>query len=61
MSLTVHDGRGGEDTVTMEIGIGDRPLPTIIAPPVGTTFAVGDIFTLYGSAVHGDGSILPDS
>mmetsp|Transcript_20043 Transcript_20043/g.28398 ORF Transcript_20043/g.28398 Transcript_20043/m.28398 type:complete len:972 (+) Transcript_20043:815-3730(+) len=51
ITLTVTDTAGGTDTATKEIMIGEPPKPQIDYPPEGATFAVGDVFTLRGSAV----------
>eukprot|EP00751_Fragilariopsis_kerguelensis_P046697 CAMPEP_0170983428 /NCGR_PEP_ID=MMETSP0736-20130129/4239_1 /TAXON_ID=186038 /ORGANISM="Fragilariopsis kerguelensis, Strain L26-C5" /LENGTH=450 /DNA_ID=CAMNT_0011406887 /DNA_START=58 /DNA_END=1407 /DNA_ORIENTATION=- len=56
--LTVTDSIGFFDTTSVEIMVGRPPIPTIIDPVNGTTFAVGDSFTLFGSAVDGDGKVL---
>ena len=56
--LTVTDAIGFFDKTSMELMVGAPPIPTIIAPANGTTFVVGDIFTLLGSAVDADGTVL---
>jgi len=60
-SLTVNDGRGGTNTATVSIDPGNSaPEPVIISPAAGTQFAVGDVFTLQGSATD-EGVSLPDA
>lgn len=51
VSLTVKDGKGGETTTGIEISVGNRPKPVIVSPAEGTSFAVGDVFTLKGYAM----------
>ncbi|UCH24518.1 MAG: PQQ-dependent sugar dehydrogenase, partial [Trueperaceae bacterium] len=62
-TLTVRDGRGGEDTTSLRVDVGNTPpTPSIEAPLDGTTFAVGEIFTLRGSATDvEDGGALADT
>ena len=59
--LTVVDEEGFEATANIEVDIGVPPTPLIEVPAPGTTFAVGDVFTLTGSAVDGEGSIISDT
>jgi glucose/arabinose dehydrogenase/PKD repeat protein len=61
--LTVRDGRGGEGSTTIQIGVGNSPPdPVIETPAAGTQFAVGDSFVLHGSATDPDEpDPLPDS
>ncbi|HEU4346361.1 MAG TPA: PQQ-dependent sugar dehydrogenase, partial [Actinoplanes sp.] len=60
--LTVRDGRGGSDSTTVRIDAGNRPpVPTIDNPAATATAAVGDSFTLHGSATDPDSGPLPDS
>ena len=60
--LTVRDGRGGENSATVRIDAGNTPpTPTIEAPAEGTRFAVGEQFTLRGSATDPQDGALPDS
>ena len=61
-SLTVLDNNGGQNTVFQDITVGTPPLLTISSPVEGTRFAVGDYFTLTGSAVDSiTGQQLPPS
>ncbi len=61
-SLTVSDGNGGINTVSVTINAGNSaPIPTISSPAADTTFAVGDPFTLIGSAIDPEEGSLPDS
>lgn len=49
--LTVRDGRGGSDSATERIDVGNRPpVPVIETPAQGALFRVGQGFTLHGSA-----------
>ena len=61
MQLTVTDERGFSASTSVVIDIGAPPIPVIESPPNGTTFAVGDLFTLIGSAMDSDGKAIPDS
>ncbi len=61
-TLTVSDGRGGEDSVTLRIDSGNTvPTPTIDAPAVDELFSVGETLTLTGSATDPEDGTLPDS
>jgi len=54
-SLTVRDGRGGEDTATVRIDSGNRPPAPVITASTGSTgFAVGQAIGLQGSALDPD-------
>ena len=45
------DGRGGSDTATVTITVGNTPpTATITAPAAGTTWKVGDVINFSGSA-----------
>ena len=58
--LTVVDEDGLAETFSLSIDIGAPPIPNIIHPVEGTTFAVGDIFSLIGNAIDGNnGQLLP--
>jgi hypothetical protein len=61
--LQVFDGRGGEDTATVEIRAGNEPpAATIATPTAGQRFAVGETITLSGSATDPeDGPLPPDA
>jgi PKD repeat protein len=61
VSLTVEDELGFEDEAQATVVVGSLPVPTIESPVPGTTFAVGDVFTLVGSARDADGNRLSDS
>ncbi len=58
-TLWVSDGQGGTDQTTVRIDPGNSPpTPTIITPTVSTTFGVGEILTLTGSAVDAEDGTL---
>ena len=60
--LTVDDGAGATATDTIRIDPGDTPpVPEIIVPADGDTFAVGQTITLSGSATDPDEGPLADS
>lgn len=62
-SLTVRDARGATsapDTVGISVG-NTAPTPTIQSPALGSTFAVGQIITLTGSAFDNQDGNLPSS
>jgi hypothetical protein len=61
VSLTVEDEFGFQDETQSTVVVGRLPIPTIESPKQGTTFAVGDVFTLVGSATDADGNRLSDS
>lgn len=61
VSLTVNDGNGGSHTTTIEISVGNKPVPVITSVQVGATFAVGDVITLTGMATDTENGQLPDS
>lgn len=61
-SLTVKDGNGGKDTVTIRIEVDNTPpFPVIASPSEGTLFSVGDVFILEGSATDREDGDLDDS
>jgi hypothetical protein len=60
-SVRVRDFFGFSATEFVTITVGTPPVATIVDPPEGATFAVGDVFTLVGSAVDGNGNTIPDS
>ena len=62
-TLRVSDGRGGKSSKTsIRIDVDNSPpLPKIESIAPGTTFAVGDVFTLTGSAWDAEDGLLPDS
>ena len=61
-SLTVKDGNGGTDTVTIRIEVDNTPpFPVITSPSEGTLFSVGDVFVLEGSAADREDGDLDDS
>jgi PKD repeat protein len=57
-ALTVNDGQGGSHTVSIEISVGNKPVPVIVSPVAGTTFAVGDVLTLTGMAADAENGEL---
>jgi hypothetical protein len=58
----VSDGRGGIDTATVRIDVGNTaPLPVIQAPTTSKLFRVGEIITLTGSATDTQDGNLPSS
>ncbi len=60
--LTVTDGRGGTDTTSVPITVGnDRPVPTIEAPTGGSLYRDGDTMTVRGSATDPQDGALPAS
>lgn len=59
--LTVRDGKGGRGQATTTISIGTPPTVRIERPVENTRFAVGDVFTLQGSASDAGGNPLPGS
>ena len=61
-TLMVDDNLGGTDTTTIRIDVGNTPpVPEILTPGAGATFAVGDIFTLTGSAIDPEDGALGDT
>mmetsp|Transcript_21727 Transcript_21727/g.22084 ORF Transcript_21727/g.22084 Transcript_21727/m.22084 type:complete len:225 (-) Transcript_21727:304-978(-) len=59
--LTVSDGKGKTSTDTLRIDIENAPpVPIIVSPKEGTTFAVGDILTLTGLASDEEEGFLAD-
>mmetsp|Transcript_26968 Transcript_26968/g.64377 ORF Transcript_26968/g.64377 Transcript_26968/m.64377 type:complete len:854 (-) Transcript_26968:73-2634(-) len=60
VSLTVTDASGESDTVTLQVGIGSPPIPSIVSPTRGDLFSVGDVFILIGFATDADGNKLDD-
>jgi PKD repeat protein len=60
--LTVSDGKGGTNSTTTRIDVGNRPpAVTIDTPAAGTLFRVGQGFTLHGSASDPEDGSLPSS
>jgi PKD repeat protein len=59
-ALTVTDDQGGSHTVSIEISVGNKPIPVIVSPVAGTTFAVGDLLTLTGVATDVENGELTD-
>ena len=60
--LTVSDGRGGSDTETIRISVGNTaPQPVIQAPTISKLFRVGEVITLSGSASDAQDGTLPAS
>jgi hypothetical protein len=60
VTLTVTDDSGFFDEAYVQVIIGSIPTVTITSPPEGAEFAVGDVFTLTGSAVDGSGNPMPE-
>src|SRR3546814_14457358 len=53
-------GRGGSDTVSLSISVGNRrPVVTITSPVDGARYVVGDTVSLQGSATDPDEGALP--
>lgn len=62
VELTVNDQKGLNSSVTVRINAGNTPpQPVIASPAEGTTFSVGQVFTLVGSATDAEEGPLPDS
>jgi glucose/arabinose dehydrogenase/PKD repeat protein len=60
--VTVSDGRGGTDTASMRIDVGNNaPQPTIVSPTATQLFRVGETITLQGSATDPQDGTLPAS
>ena len=61
-ALQVTDGRGGSDTATVTITVGNTPpTATIATPAAGTTWKVGDVISFSGSATDTQDGNLPAS
>jgi glucose/arabinose dehydrogenase len=61
-ALQVTDGRGGSDTDTVTITVGNTPpTATITAPAAGTTWRVGDVLNFSGSATDQQDGTVPGS
>ena len=61
-ALQVTDGRGGSDTATVTITVGNTPpTATIATPAAGTTWKVGDVISFSGSATDTQDGTLPAS
>jgi hypothetical protein len=62
VGLRVADGKGGADTATTEISVGNTaPTATITGPSPGTTWKVGDTIGFSGIAVDSQDGTLPGS
>jgi len=62
VGLRVTDGKGGADTATAEISVGNTaPTATITGPSPGTTWKVGDTIAFSGTAVDSQDGTLPGS
>ncbi|MBM2819124.1 MAG: carbohydrate-binding protein [Nitrosarchaeum sp.] len=59
--LTVNDGDGGTNFKTINIGVGDPPVGTIITPLNGTKYNAGDVISFNGSATDIQDGTLSDS
>jgi glucose/arabinose dehydrogenase/PKD repeat protein len=61
-SLRVTDSHGASDTDSVTISVGNTaPTATILTPPAGTTWKVGDVITFSGSATDAQDGTLPPS
>lgn len=61
-TVTVTDGRGGSNTASLRIDVGNSaPQPLIISPTASQLFRVGETITLRGSATDPQQGDLPDS
>jgi PKD repeat protein len=56
--LTVSDGRGGTDSKTVAITVGNPPTVTITSPANGSTYRDGQAVSLTGSATDSQGRAL---
>ncbi|MFL6469180.1 MAG: PQQ-dependent sugar dehydrogenase [Pyrinomonadaceae bacterium] len=60
--VTVTDGRGGSDTASVRIDVGNTaPQPSINSPTTSKLFRVGETITLSGSATDSQDGQLPSS
>ena len=60
--VTVSDGRGGTDSATVRIDVGNAaPQPTIVSPTSTQLFRVGETITLQGSATDAQDGNLPNT
>jgi glucose/arabinose dehydrogenase len=60
--VTVSDGRGGSDTATVRIDVGNTaPQPVINSPAASKLFRVGEVIALTGTATDAQDGTLPDS
>jgi PKD repeat protein len=61
-SLRVTDSRGDSDTDAVTITVGNTPpTATIVSPPTGTTWKVGDVINFSGTATDAQDGTLPAS
>jgi PKD repeat protein len=61
-TLRVSDGRGGSQTTSRTITVGNTPpVPTITSPAAGTQWKVGDALAFTGSATDTQDGTLPPS
>lgn len=62
-TLTVRDGKGGSDTDSVTVTVGDNrpPTATISAPADGATFRAGTTVALRGAGQDPEDGALPDS
>lgn len=49
VKLMAVDPEGARDETSLEVLVGEPPVVEILSPAEGTTFAVGDVFTLVGA------------
>ena len=61
VTLSVVDPDGARGLAVEEVSVGAPPTIEIISPAEGTTFAVGDVFTLVGAGIDHDGNPLDES
>lgn len=60
-TLTVNDGRGGQNSTTMQIRVGTPPIASILTPGEGGFYNAGDIIQYSGSGSDIDEGTLPAS
>ncbi len=61
-TVTVSDGRGGTNSASVRIDVGNTPpQPVITAPTTSQLFRVGETITLRGSATDAQDGNLPDN
>ena len=60
-TLTVSDGKGGQDSDTVNIAVGSPPTGTINTPAVGTKYSAGNTISFSGSGTDPDDGTLPAS
>jgi|GEM_PF-1975065 len=60
-TLTVNDGRGGVDSVVVQISVGAAPQGTIITPASGAFYNAGDTISYSGSGTDAEDGVLAAS